>query len=83
MQRNVILCEIIVFVVEILWRMDPFLGKDLETSNKTTAVAMQRRGKHTSTTVELLLCKPLLRSCNIWTTTVEREYFTLLRAEGL
>jgi hypothetical protein len=28
----------------ILWRMDPFLVKDIET-NETTTVAMQRRGK--------------------------------------
>jgi hypothetical protein len=39
----------------ILWRIDPLLGKSLETNNETTAVAMQRRCKHTSTTVELLL----------------------------
>jgi hypothetical protein len=31
------------------------LGKDLETNNETTAVAMQQRGKDTSTTIELLL----------------------------
>jgi hypothetical protein len=35
--------------------MVPFLGKDLERNNETTAVAMQRRGKHASTTIELLL----------------------------
>jgi hypothetical protein len=39
----------------ILWRTDPLLGKDLETDNETTAVAMLRRGKHASTTIELLL----------------------------
>jgi hypothetical protein len=38
----------------MLWRIDPLLGKDLET-NKKTAVALQRRGKHASTTIELLL----------------------------
>jgi hypothetical protein len=27
------------------------LGKDLETNNETTAVAMQQRGKHAFTTV--------------------------------
>jgi hypothetical protein len=37
-----------------IWRIDPFLGKDLETK-ETTAVAMQRCGKHASTTTELLL----------------------------
>jgi hypothetical protein len=31
------------------------LGKDLETNNETTAVAMQRRGKHASATIELQL----------------------------
>jgi hypothetical protein len=37
-----------------MWRIDSLLGKDLETNNET-AVAMQRRGKHASTTIELLL----------------------------
>jgi hypothetical protein len=35
----------------ILWRIEPLLGKDLETNNETIAVDMQRRGKHTSTTI--------------------------------
>jgi hypothetical protein len=39
----------------ILWRIDPMLGTDIETNNKTTAVAKQRRGKHASTTIDLLL----------------------------
>jgi hypothetical protein len=39
----------------ILLRIDTLLGKDLETNNETTAVAMQRSRKHASTTVELLL----------------------------
>jgi hypothetical protein len=39
----------------MLWRIEPLLGKDLETNNDTTAVAMQRRGKHASTPIELLL----------------------------
>jgi hypothetical protein len=39
----------------VLWRIDLLLVKDLETNNKVTAVAMQRRDKHASTTVELLL----------------------------
>jgi hypothetical protein len=30
-------------------------SKDLKINNETTAVAMQRHGKHTSTTKELLL----------------------------
>jgi hypothetical protein len=30
----------------LLWRTDPLLGKDLERNNETTAVDMQRRGKH-------------------------------------
>jgi hypothetical protein len=37
----------------ITWRIDPLLGKDLETNNETTGVAMQRYGKHASTTIEL------------------------------
>jgi hypothetical protein len=39
----------------ILWRIDPLLGKDLETNNETTTVAMQQRGKHVSTKIEVLL----------------------------
>jgi hypothetical protein len=38
----------------MLWSINPLPGKDLKT-NETTAVAMQRRGKYTSTTKELLL----------------------------
>jgi hypothetical protein len=38
----------------ILWRIAPLLGKDLET-NETTDIAMQRRSKHITRTVELLL----------------------------
>jgi hypothetical protein len=65
---------------KILWRIDPLLGKNLGTNNETRAVAMQRRGKHASTTIELLLetvlCNPLLGSCNIWTTTMENGVFS-------
>jgi hypothetical protein len=39
----------------ILWRIDPLLGKDLETSNETIALVMQRSGKYASTATELLL----------------------------
>jgi hypothetical protein len=35
--------------------LDPFLGKDLETNNETTAVDIERCGNYTSTTMELLL----------------------------
>jgi hypothetical protein len=38
--------------LRILWRIDPLLGKDLETDYETTTVAMQRCGKHTYTTIE-------------------------------
>jgi hypothetical protein len=38
-----------------LWRIDPLLGKELETSNETTAIIMQRRGKHASTKIVLQL----------------------------
>jgi hypothetical protein len=51
----------------LLRRIDPLLGKDLETNNGT-ANAMQQRGKHASTTIELLLetvfCNPLLGNCS-------------------
>jgi hypothetical protein len=56
------------------------LGKDLETNNETTSVAMQRRGKHAPTTIELLLetelCNTLLGNCNSWTTTMEKGMFS-------
>jgi hypothetical protein len=39
----------------MLWRIDPLLGKDLETNKEITAVAMQRSCKHAYTTMELLL----------------------------
>jgi hypothetical protein len=39
----------------LLWHIDPLLGKDLETKNEETSFATQRRGKHASTTMDLLL----------------------------
>jgi hypothetical protein len=42
-----------VFIL-ILWRIEPLLDKDLETNNETTAVAKEQRGKHASTTIEVL-----------------------------
>jgi hypothetical protein len=39
----------------LLWCIDPLLGKNLETNNETTAVAMQQRDKHACTTRQLLL----------------------------
>jgi hypothetical protein len=41
--------------VTILSHINPVLGKDFEINNETTADGMQRRGKHASTTTELLL----------------------------
>jgi hypothetical protein len=38
-----------------LWYIDPLLGKDLETKNETTAVAIKRRDKHACTTLDILL----------------------------
>jgi hypothetical protein len=38
----------------LLWRIDPLIGKNLETNNEKTAVAMQRRDKHACATIELL-----------------------------
>jgi hypothetical protein len=64
----------------ILWRIDPLLGKDLET-NEITAVAMQRSGTHASATIDLLLetvlCNLLLGSCNSWSTTMETSLFPM------
>jgi hypothetical protein len=40
---------------KVLWHTDPLLVKDIETNNETTAVAMQQRRKHASTTIDLLL----------------------------
>jgi hypothetical protein len=63
-----------------LWRIEPLLGKDLETNNETTAVAMRRRGKHASTTellLEMVLCNQLLGSYNSWTITMETGVFSM------
>jgi hypothetical protein len=38
-----------------MWSIDPLLGKYPGTNNEATAAATQRRGKHASTTIELLL----------------------------
>jgi hypothetical protein len=38
-----------------IYLVDPLLGKDLETSNETTAIAMQQHSKHASIALELLL----------------------------
>jgi hypothetical protein len=66
--------------VYILWGIDPLLGKDLET-NETTTVVMQRRGKHATTTTELLLetvlYNPLLGGYNSQTTTMETGVFSM------
>jgi hypothetical protein len=43
-----------VYTVYILWRIDPLLGKDLETY-ETTPAAMQRSSKNASAAIELLL----------------------------
>jgi hypothetical protein len=64
----------------------PVIGRNLETNNETTAVAMQQRGKHASTTTELLLktvlCNPLLGSCNSWTTTMKTGLFSMWSMPG-
>jgi hypothetical protein len=50
--------------MNIVWRIDPLLGIELETNNETIAVAMQWRCKHAPTTIvlrlETVLCNPLL-----------------------
>jgi hypothetical protein len=62
-----------------LWCIDLLLGKYLGTNNETLAVAMQLRGKHATTTIEILLetvlRNPLLSSWNSWTTTTEMGVF--------
>jgi hypothetical protein len=52
----------------ILWRIDPLLGKYLETNKETTTVAMKRRCKHTSTAIEL----PMETMFSTWF--VQRNY---------
>jgi hypothetical protein len=42
----------------MLWRIETLLGKNLETNNETTAVAMQQLDKHATKTIELLSWKP-------------------------
>jgi hypothetical protein len=37
--------------INILWPIDTLLGKDVETNNEITAVAMQQHGKHASATI--------------------------------
>jgi hypothetical protein len=62
--------------LNIIWLIDPLLGKDLKTNHETTAIAMQVCSKHPSTTVELPLeWNLLLGSCNSWTTTMETGVF--------
>jgi hypothetical protein len=39
--------------MRVLWHIEPLLGKVLETENKTIAVAVQHRGKHAPTAIEL------------------------------
>jgi hypothetical protein len=60
-------------------RIDPLLGRDLETNNETKPVAMQQRGKHATTIIQLpletVLRNLLLGSCNSWTTTRETVCF--------
>lgn len=43
------------YIQRIFRRIDPLEDKDIERNNETTAVATQRRGKHASTTIVLLL----------------------------
>jgi hypothetical protein len=45
---------LLLLLLLLLWGIEPLLGKDLET-NETITVAMQRRGKHASTRIKLLL----------------------------
>jgi hypothetical protein len=63
----------------ILWHTDLLLDKDLETDSETAAITKQQCHKHTSTVIELLLeivlCRPLLGSCDSWTTAVEAGAF--------
>jgi hypothetical protein len=63
-----------------MWRIDPLLGKDLETNK--TFVAMQRRSKHASTIIQLLLVT-VLGSYNSWPTTMETGVFYVVRANEL
>jgi hypothetical protein len=42
--------HVVKITTNALWRIVPLQGKDLEANNETTAVAIQRRGKHASTT---------------------------------
>jgi hypothetical protein len=80
-RRRNIAAPILLLKSYTLWHIDPLLGKDLETNNETTAVAMQWHGKHASTTIELLLeivlCNPLLGSFNSWSTAMEMGLFSV------
>jgi hypothetical protein len=67
------------YEIKMMWRMHSLLGRGFEI-DETTAFAMQERGKHASTTIELLLetvsFNPLLGSCNNWPTTMEIGVFS-------
>jgi hypothetical protein len=62
-----------------LWRIGPLLGRDLEAYNGTAAVAVQKRGKHASTTTELLLVNtfPLQRGNRSVVYAVRAEKLTI------
>jgi hypothetical protein len=44
-----------ILCIYVLWCIDLLLGKNLKINNQKKVVAMQRRGKHASTIIELLL----------------------------
>jgi hypothetical protein len=69
-------CPISPTSFNILWYIDLLLGKGLEIDDETTAVAMQQRGKHGCTTVELLL-GTVLCSCKSRTTRMETGLFSV------
>jgi hypothetical protein len=62
-----------------MWGIDPFLGKDFETNNETTAGAIQQSGKHAYATI----VTPMLGKCSSWTTTMETGVFYVVRVEEL
>jgi hypothetical protein len=66
----------------ILRPIDPFLGRELQANNETVAVSVQRSGKHTSTTIELLLGKHFPAEI-VTNATRERGYFLRSQRRGV
>jgi hypothetical protein len=70
-----------------LWRIDPLLGKELETNKAITAAAMQRRGKHafrTEILLEMMFSTRSVQRCykeQNWGNSISLEFSSAREAE--